>query len=196
MAVSPIWLLYAVAVVALAFLLRELWRDAKPDVVSYEAALEAAKLMKDWGSWMTTVSTAVIGTSGILVSQSIQCSSREPLWAYLSVLMFALSITFAAWVLGSLPSVVTRLNKTSAPENDIYELSVFSFVPVRVGVVAALQHTFFVLGIYCFALFVTGVQWKYALVEDGSTVCKVAAIVSARGNLPQCPVHSRLVSNC
>lgn len=164
MTVSPAWLLYAVLAVTFGFLVREVWRKANPSIVSYEAALEAAKLMKDWGSWMTTISTAVIGTSGIIVNQSSQQVQREALWAYLTVLMFALSITFAAWVLGSLPSVVSRLNKTApVEENDIYEVSFFSFVPVRVGVVAALQHTFFVLGLYCFALFVTGVKWTYAL---------------------------------
>jgi hypothetical protein len=59
-----------------------------------------------------------------------------------------------------LPSVVIRLN-TAAPDtkNDIYEIRFFSFVPIRVGVVAALQHVFFVLGLYCFALFVTSVKW-------------------------------------
>lgn len=164
MTISPVWLVYVVIAVALVFLLREFWRAAEPSAVSHAIALEAAKLMKDWGAWMTTVSTAVIGANGILLSQSEPPSAREPLWAYLGVLMFVLSITFAAWVLGSLPSVVTRFN-TTAPsvENDIYEMRFFSFVPVRVGVVAALQHTFFVLGLYCFALFVTRVKWCYSL---------------------------------
>ena len=33
------------------------------------------------------------------------------------------------------------------------------------------------------------------IVDKSNTVCKVTAIVSARGNLPQCPADYRLVSN-
>jgi hypothetical protein len=194
---KPILLVYFVLGVTLLFLLREFWRKPKLHPVSYETAIEATKLMKDWGSWMTTVSTAVIGTSGVMVSLN-GSPPREQWWAHLSVLHFGLSIVFAAWVLGSLPSVVVRLRKESPasgivfdttdsagtpqptvsaavspsaastanfePTNDIYEMTFFSFIPVRVGVIAALQHVFFVLGLYCFALYVTGCKWSLLIV--------------------------------
>jgi hypothetical protein len=193
MNIQPIWLVYVVLLGTLVFLFREHGRRAAGPSPSYESAIEAAKLMKDWGSWMTTVSTAVIGTNGLLVA--LEKGQREPTWSYLSVLFFTSSIVFAAWVLGSLPSVVIRLRKEvpiplltsdsgaaasatipqtvepqttklSLPEevaNDIYEMRFFSFTPVRVGVIAALQHIFFVLGLYCFALYVTNTGWEVVL---------------------------------
>lgn len=163
---SVVW---ATLIVTIAFLLREPFRVAKQQAVSYEAALEAAKLMKDWGSWMTTVSTAVIGANGFLLTSPSSGIASMPLvrdtwWAFCSVLLFGLSIAVAAWVLGALPSVVTRLNKDGpVPENDIYEMPFFSFIPVRVGVMASLQHVFFVLGLYCFALFVIGASRSLAI---------------------------------
>jgi hypothetical protein len=151
--------------------------------------------MKDWGTWMTTVSTAVIAANGLLLSTPVATTPptpREPSWAYWSVLCFGLSIIFAAWLIGALPSVVLRLKKppqqspkaeardpsvnvvgastasveptkTDAfAENDIYELRFFSFVPIRLGVVAALQHVFFVLGLYSFSLYAVAAKWSYS----------------------------------
>jgi hypothetical protein len=182
MTIKPILLVCFVLGISLLLLLREFFRKSKALPVSYEAAVEAVKLMKDWGSWMTSVSTAIIGTNGFMMVNGGTNSLREPAWAYLSLLFFGLSIAFAAWVLGSLPSVVIRLRKggpadimeipisptlanpgspvsTVSVANDIYEMKFFSFVPIRVGVVAGLQHLFFILGMYCFALYVTKVQW-------------------------------------
>lgn len=195
---QPIWVVYAVLAATFVFLLRELDSDHRRRIATptaYEAAIEAAKLMKDWGSWMTTVSTAVIGTNGLLIALQEPGTQRDQTWARLSVLFFTSSIVFAAWVLGSLPSIVIRLRKevpvspitsdsggvtsdtsTKVAElealkstrpgdasNDIYEMRFFSFTPVRVGVIAALQHIFFVLGLYCFALYVTNVKWQVAI---------------------------------
>lgn len=184
MNVHPLWIVWLVLGLTAVFLLREAFRKPAPTAVSYEAAVEAAKLMKDWGVWMTTVSTGVIAANGVLLSKSAAEAPRLPLWANLSVLFIGLSIVFAAWVIGSLPSIVVRLRRWAAEpaspaadssataptdtdkrfvteDNDFYEARLFSFIPVRVGVVAALQHVFFVLGIYCFALYVMGVQCTY-----------------------------------
>lgn len=156
---GPVWV---VSGIALMLFVREFVRMPKAIPVTYEAALESAKLMKDWGAWMTTVSTAVIGANGFLLT-SVNASfapealTRDRWWAFSSVLLFGLSIVVAAWVLGSLPSVVSRLNQSRASTaNDIYEMRFLSFVPVRVGAIAGLQHVLFVLGLYCFALYVVG----------------------------------------
>ncbi len=197
MTLYPIVITYATLAGTALFLLRESWRKPSGHAATYEVALEAAKLMKDWGTWMTTVSTAVIAANGLLISTSSAPTTtsplREPSWAYWSVLCFGLSITFAAWLIGSLPSVVLRLKKPqqeplhaegrnpsedvtsnssirvepakpdSFSENDIYELRFFTFVPVRLGVVAALQHVFFVLGLYSFSLYAVAAKWSYSV---------------------------------
>lgn len=161
-----VWVALGITVI---FFVREFVRKPKAIPVTYEAALESAKLMKDWGSWMTTVSTAVIGANGFLLTSGNEACATEVIvrdrwWAVSSVILFGFSIVVAAWVLGSLPSVVSRLKKLRAsPENDIYEMRFFSFVPVRVGAIAGLQHVLFVLGLYCFALYVVGASQYIAL---------------------------------
>lgn len=71
-----VWVALGITVI---LFVREFVRKPKAIPVTYEAALESAKLMKDWGSWMTTVSTAVIGANGFLLTSgngacATQCS--------------------------------------------------------------------------------------------------------------------------
>lgn len=145
------------------FVCREPWRRGNPAIVSYQPALESAKLMREWGAWMTTVSTAVIGANGFMLQRTGGSDPINREWAVLSVVFFAASILFAAWTLGCLPSVVSRLSDAgSSARNDIYELSLFEWIPVhvRVGAVGALQHAFFALGLYCFACFVAAPRFE------------------------------------
>jgi hypothetical protein len=153
----------------LFFALREHWREPNAIKVQYEPALESAKLMKDWGSWMTTVSTAVIAANGVLLQRPVTQGSlpdkfvRSDIWAYSSIIFFGLCILFAAWLLGSLPSIVSRFKKDEETEDhDIYELRLFTWIPVhvRVGAIGTYQHVFFVLGLYCLALYVTGAPFQ------------------------------------
>ena len=171
MTLVPIYIVYGTLVVTAGFLLRETWRKSQAIPVDDSAAIEAAKLLKDWAAWMTTVSTGVIGAIGVMLSSAASSPAalpqvtpvpvREQLWAYWSVGLLVLSIIFAAWVLGSLPSIVSRMKKDKASvHNDIYEVKFFSFVPVRFGVIAALEHVLFVLGLCCFALYVTYFPWS------------------------------------
>lgn len=174
MTLVPIYLVYGTLAVTVGLLLRETWRTSQAIPVDDHAAIEAAKLLKDWAAWMTTVSTGVIGAIGVMLSPAAVCPKavpppipgpiREQLWAYWSVALLVLSIIFAAWVLGSLPSIVSRMKKDKASvHNDIYEVKFFSFIPIRFGVIAALQHVLFVLGLFCFALYVTYFPWSKVL---------------------------------
>ncbi len=147
----PLWagaLWFAIASVI------EWFRPRYTDAVEYDAALESAKLMKDWCTWMTGIATAAIAANGILISGATVGTRQD--FATISVASFCAAIVLDAWLLGSLPSIISRLKyKVSAIENDIYELPIFGFLPrmfFRLGFVAGLQHLAFVLAIYALAV--------------------------------------------
>jgi len=81
-------LVWVVLGIAAILFMREFVRKPKAIPVTYEAALESAKLMKDWGSWMTTVSTAVIGANGFLLTSANGSCAAEAIardrWSMLS----------------------------------------------------------------------------------------------------------------
>jgi hypothetical protein len=147
----PIWLGASWLAVACAI---ELFRPRYKDPVEYDAALESAKLMKDWCTWMTGIATAAIAANGILINGTSGTSRQE--FATISVASFCAAIVLDAWLLGSLPSIISRLRyKTSSTDNDIYELPIFSFLPrpfFRLGFVAGIQHLAFVVAVYALAV--------------------------------------------
>jgi len=128
------------------------------DAVDYDAALESAKLMKDWCTWMTGIATAAIAANGILINNG---TSRGD-FAKLSMFAFSVAILLDAWLLGSLPSLISRLKfKAASIDNDLYELPIFSFLPrrfFRVGFVGGVQHLAFVVAIYCLVVSATGIS--------------------------------------
>ena len=146
---SPIWLGAVWLVIACVV---EARRTRYKDSVEYDAALESAKLMKDWCTWMTGIATAAIAANGILIEHG---TTRRD-FATISVAAFCIAILLDAWLLGSLPSIISRLKyKTSSNENDIYELPIFSFLPrrfFRLGFVAGIQHLAFVIAVYALAV--------------------------------------------
>jgi hypothetical protein len=147
----PIWLGAAWLAVACAI---ELFRPRYTDSVRYQAALESAKLMKDWCTWMTGIATAAIAANGIIMAETSCADGKE--FASLSVTSFCIAIVLDAWLLGSLPSIISRLKyDTCSEDNDIYELPIFSFLPrmfFRLGFVAGIQHLAFVVAVYALAV--------------------------------------------
>lgn len=129
----------------------EIVRGRFEDVVQYEAAVESAKLMKDWSTWMTGIATAAIAANGVLTRGAVDIT-----FAQISIAMFCVAIVINAWLLGSLPSIIARLKYADISiDNDIYELPIFSFLPrkfFRLGFVAGVQHLVFVVAVYAFAM--------------------------------------------
>lgn len=138
----------------LAAIVYESLRKLPTDSVDYDAALEAAKLLKDWCTWMTGIATAAIAANGILITGATGATRQE--FATISVAAFCVAIVVDAWLLGSLPSIISRLKfKIASPGNDIYELPIFSFLSqrfFRFGFVAGIQHLAFVIAIYALAI--------------------------------------------
>ncbi|WOB06878.1 hypothetical protein [Piscinibacter gummiphilus] len=123
--------------------------------VRSELALESAKLLREWCTWLATLSTASIGASAY-VSAGLIPKPAFPLLAHLATISFMSSIACTATLLLSLPSLVSRINQTEDPSNDIYEAAAFLWAPTvlkpifRVGYLAFAQYYFFLAGVVGF----------------------------------------------
>jgi hypothetical protein len=73
----------------------------------------------------------------------------------LAVALFGASVVVSTWLMATLPSLHLRLRENESPENDIYEQRIFWLINVRIGLLAALQHLFFVMAIVAFAFFLS-----------------------------------------
>jgi hypothetical protein len=121
---------------------------------SYEAAVAAIDKIKEWGIWMAGISTGAIAAVGALLPKTGWIDGCYRFAAILAVMLFGASILVSTWLMATLPSLHLRLRKVESRENDIYEQKIFWLVNVRVGLLAALQHLFFMMAIVAFAFFI------------------------------------------
>jgi hypothetical protein len=126
--------------------------------------VEAAKLLKDWCSWLATISTAAIAANGFLAPRSgVSTICGSGAFAVLAIVAFLAAILTTATLLLALPSVVARFDREHpSGDNDFYEAQAFvwastsanRFIPLfRVGFIAAFQYLCFVLGVVSFAVY-------------------------------------------
>ncbi len=102
---------------------------------------------------MASIQTAALGGLAYLAKDSTLTTSQA-LSAATTVACLGAALFAAAWTLSALPIVRMNLEEdVITTENDVYEHNLYSFVPVRLGTVLLLQHTFWVIGIISFALF-------------------------------------------
>jgi len=141
------------------------WKVATKRVsVRRDDALEAVKLMKDWGVWLTGIQTAAIAAIAAFFKSAV------PPLGQLAVVFFSASIIADTILLAGLPSIVLRLKhalelsstakgvgtpspEEASPDNDIYELRLFEMSAYgrRTGAVYVVSHIYFVEGILAFA---------------------------------------------
>ena len=157
------WVCYFLVLVApiLGLGIWQYMRDDKKHLLSvhYSAALEGAKLLKEWCTWLATISTATIGASVFIVQKPDLCLCSSPTLASLGIASFTCAIIFTATLLLALPSLVSRL-KYNVPRttNDLYESVAFLWVwPIfrpafRVGFLAFAQYYFFLSGVIFVAI--------------------------------------------
>jgi hypothetical protein len=110
-----------------------------------EIRITALRFMKEWSVWMVGVETALLGFLVSLLSRDMLALGSYYLKG--AAICFGLSIAFAAWVLGAIPSISQRLSKETG---SIYMLGLFKipvFRHVRLGWITFLQHLFFLLGL-------------------------------------------------
>jgi len=127
-----------------------------PTKVSYENAKNALDKICSWTTWLTGIQTAAIAAMPLLGSKDQPFSVVSKNYGFSVLLLFGASIILSTWLLSSIPSIQQRLNNstTSTGVNDIYEMRLFSRIPVTLGRFAGLVHTFFLIGIIFFALFI------------------------------------------
>lgn len=127
--------------------------EVKNDAVTYESAKEALNRIANWTTWLTGLQTASIAVMGLLFKSP---SNHLKIFGFFAILFFGVSIILATWLLSSLPSIQQRLVNSKEPDekNDIYMMRIFSFVPFRLGRFSGLIHTYFLLGIVFYALFI------------------------------------------
>jgi|SRR5271166_2288134 len=114
---------------------------------SEQCQIEAAKLLKDWSTWLVTVQAAVLGLITIFFGKD-QALQRNK-WSFGMVISFALSIFFATFVLGSLPSIVQRIT----PKKELHSVDLFPGIPVQLWVATFGQHVMFLAGVICLAVY-------------------------------------------
>jgi len=128
---------------------------SKAEKVTFESANLALDRIEKFTTWLTGLQSAAIAAMGFLIND---CDAREELiiFGFFSILFFGGSIILSTWLLSSLPSIQQRLIKTERPikENDIYMITIFSFIPFRLGRFAGLVHSYFLVGIVFFGLFI------------------------------------------
>lgn len=127
--------------------------EVKNAAVTYESAKEALNRIASWTTWLTGLQTAAIAVMGLLFKSP---SDNLKTFGFFAILFFGASIILATWLLSSLPSIQQRLVNSKEPDekNDIYMMSIFSFVPFRLGRFSGLVHTYFLVGIVFYALFI------------------------------------------
>lgn len=127
----------------------------KRDSVSFENAKIVLDRLASWTTWLTGLQTGSIAAIGFLFKEN---KGNPDLvgYGFFTLLFFGASIVLSTWLLSSLPSIQQRLStsKNPDPQNDIYMMKIFSFVPLRMGRFTGLIHTYFLIGIIFFALFV------------------------------------------
>lgn len=123
--------------------------------VSPDNAKSALDRIATWATWLTGLQTGSIAAIGFLFTNN---NDKPDLigYAFFTLLFFGSSIVLSTWLLSSLPSIQQRLlnSKEPDPKNDIYMMDIFTFVHLRMGRFTGLIHTYFLIGIVFFALFV------------------------------------------
>jgi len=133
---------------------------ARPTVVHHEAALEGAKLLKDWCTWLATIATGTVGLAAFVpfTGDGKGVCAKDGALGVLAVIALGTSLVITATLLLALPSLVARFRR-GAPhaDNDFYEANAFEwaqplFGPLsRVGFLAFAQYYFFVAGVLSIA---------------------------------------------
>jgi hypothetical protein len=131
------------------------------------AALDA---LKEWSAWLVSIQAAVlglatfiIGRNGLVPATGSKWGRRFLIW---SVVAFAASIFFATWVLGSIPSILLRIEDNPTTDN-FYHMPIagapgfetlYQSLPewarymLQLWAFTAAEHLLFLTGIFFFVL--------------------------------------------
>jgi hypothetical protein len=124
--------------------------------------MEALKLLSDWSKWSILVQAGMITAIGTFAKpDQIGSLGAWPQGFLLAtVVLFAISIIAASFLLKSLPATAQRL--PPSPGRDIFHMGTFEGTQgFRVYRVTAVQTYAFILGLLAFVFFVVSVWIKW-----------------------------------
>jgi hypothetical protein len=126
-----------------------------------EHAIKALDRVKDWTTWLAGLQTAALAAMAALCRRDkgalyLSPSQQNP--AFFALLFLGLSIILSTWILSALPSIELRLPETNARitfsiENDIYVQRLYRDIPIKLGPLTGIAHTYCLLGFVSFAIF-------------------------------------------
>ena len=98
---------------------------AEPVPVPYLVAIEGAKLLREWCTWLATISSTALGAAAF-TRNGLPVPTGFPELATVAMVAFGLSVLCTATLLLALPSVVTRLDTgVATASNDLYQMPAF-----------------------------------------------------------------------
>jgi hypothetical protein len=129
----------------------------KADKVAFESAKTALERLSGWVTWLTGLQTAAMAAMALLIKDKEKpLTDHQTEYGFFVLLFFGASIVLSTWLLSSIPSAQLRLNESTTPDekNDIYRMKIFGFVPFTIGRFSGIIHTYFLIGVIFFALFI------------------------------------------
>jgi len=129
----------------------------KADKVTFESAKIALDRLGTWTTWLTGLQTAAMAAMALLVKdRKIPLTLPQTHYGFFVLLFFGTSIILSTWLLSSIPSAQMRLNNSGSPDeqNDIYRMKIFSFIPFTIGRFSGIVHSYFLIGVVFFAVFI------------------------------------------
>ena len=132
-------------------------------------AIEAIKLIKDWGVWMAGIQTATLAATGILAKDGVLSFKfgKFHVWALLWTVLFnTAALFFSAWLLTSTSSAMLTVNSDCCKtEIDFYLWPLFAYLKwpdpwLTIGYVALVNHWLWALGILFFGVLTISVAFS------------------------------------
>lgn len=102
------------------------------------------------------IAGVVIVSLSYLLTEKVHLTETQTKYGFFVLLFFGASIILSTWLLSAVPSAQIRLNNSGTPDaqNDIYRMKIFSFIPFTIGRFSGIVHTYFLIGVIFFALFI------------------------------------------
>ena len=121
-------------------------------------ALEALRLISDWGKWLIAIETAAIAVIGALFTTASACSRVVKLLGSIAMGSFLISIIAAGMLLATLPEIA----QTIAPNENVWSTSdsvAGRLFHMSTQDFAFLESIFFGLGIALFVAMLIALVW-------------------------------------
>ena len=120
----------------------------------YESVLEALKFLVQWSITLIVIQSGALSVLGALLKggRKNSVNKRQTLLLKICFIAFITSIFISAHVISAMPPIAQELPELVGHYDDIYRMQ--NVIGIPLGVLAILQHSFFIIGIVGFGLFI------------------------------------------